>query len=696
MATIASLLVKLGVDAADVEKGMTKGQQLIERHGQGVTTAAAGIGLAAGAALAMGLSKALEKEQALDMLEAQIGPGSALAADLGKVAGDMYAKGFGESMADVSAALQGVWQNGLVDEDAATADIEAVASTAMNVSKLMGEEYGSVTKAIGQMIKTGMVKDAQQGFDLLVRGQQEGINKSQDMLDTFNEYGTQFRKLGLDGPAAMGLISQAIKGGARDADVAADALKEFSIRAVDGSTTSAEGFKAIGLNAEKMTKIFAKGGPEASAALGTVLEKLRGMKDPVAQSQAAVALFGTQAEDLGAALFKMDTKTATAGLGEIAGAADKAGAAMSDNAATKLEVFKRGLEKTFVDVAARDVIPALEKMGKWVKDNSGTLQTAAVVLGVFAAAVGVVKLGIMAFNGVMMLWRAAVLIATAVQWAWNIAMSMNPIGFWILVIMLVIGVIVLLWKKCDWFRKAVIAIWDFIVAAFKKWWSVFSGFWTAIGEFIGGLFKKWWDMFSGFWGGIFEFIVTAFKAWWGRFSAFWSGIGDFFSGLFTKWWNLFTGFWGSIIDFFKSIPGKVSSVTSGMFDGIKNAFKAAVNFVIRGWNSIKLSLPSVDMGPLGKFGGFTLQVPQLPLLAKGGDIRGAGDVIVGEAGPERLSLPRGARVSPLPAGGGGGPAVIEIHSGGTKLDDLLVELLREAIRKKGGSAEKVLSQRRNR
>ncbi|WP_225855252.1 hypothetical protein [Micromonospora noduli] len=47
------------------------------------------------------------------------------------------------------------------------------------------------------------------------------------------------------------------------------------------------------------------------------------MKDPVEQRAAAVALFGTKAEDLGDALYALDPSTAMAGLGDLAGATQR-------------------------------------------------------------------------------------------------------------------------------------------------------------------------------------------------------------------------------------------------------------------------------------------------------------------------------------------------------------------------------------
>lgn len=84
--------------------------------------------------------------------------------------------------------------------------------------------------------------------------------------------------------------------------------------------------------------------------------------------------------------------------------------------------------------------------------------------------------------------------------------------------------------------------------------------------------------------------------------------------------------------------------------------------------------------------------------ARGG-VTGRGDVWVGEQGPELVRLPRFSSVTPAgqsataarrSGGDGGGAAVIEIKSGGSRLDDLLVEILRKAIRVQGGNVQSVL------
>jgi hypothetical protein len=304
-------------------------------------------------------SDALDLEAGRAKLTAQLNLTAEDSQRYGEVAGKLYAGAYGDSLDQVNDAISSVARN---IGDAATessADLESVSGSVLNLASTFDQDLGGVTKAVGTLIQTGMVKSAQQGLDLLTAGFQNGANKADDLLDTMTEYPTQFRKLGLDGQTSLGLINQAIAGGARDADVAADALKEFSIRAVDGSATSAAGFKALGLNAKTMTAQIARGGKDASDGLQTVLDRLRGIEDPVKRNAAAVALFGTQAEDLGSALLDFDPSTAVKGLGDVTGAAQKMNDTLGDTAASRIESFKRTVTQGLTSVAG-SVLGGLE------------------------------------------------------------------------------------------------------------------------------------------------------------------------------------------------------------------------------------------------------------------------------------------------------------------------------------------------
>lgn len=324
-----------------------------------------GIGAGIGGLVLEGFSTAMENEDANHLLAAQLGSSNAEMEKLGKISGDLYKNAFGESVSDVNQVLKTVFQSGLAAVSDAEDKIKGVTEQVMNYSKISGEEALPVTRAISQLLKTGLAKNATEAFDLLTRGIQKGLDKSEDLLDTVNEYSTQFRKLGLDGPQAFGLISQAIQAGARDSDTAADALKEFAIRAVDGSKTTVDGFKSIGLSAKDMQDKIAAGGPTAAAALGQVLDGIRNIKDPAERSRVAVELFGTKAEDLGAALYAMDLDTATSQFGKVAGAAERAGDLINDTTSNKLSTLGRTIKSSIVDAIGKYALPQLAKFADW-------------------------------------------------------------------------------------------------------------------------------------------------------------------------------------------------------------------------------------------------------------------------------------------------------------------------------------------
>lgn len=314
---------------------------------------------AATAGLGVGIESALAQSNLKGKLQAQLGLDPAAAKQYGDVAGRVYANAWGDSLDDVGDAVGIV--AGELKGLANPANFEGVTTKALALKQTFGVDVAGTVNAAGQLVRTKLVGSVNEGLDLITRAYQTMGARGEDALDTLNEYPVQFQALGLSGAQALGIMNQALAGGARNTDLVADALKEFNIRAKDGSKLSSEGFKALGLDAQKMTAIFAKGGPGAAAGLDTVLDRLRNMTDPVKRNQAAVALFGTQAEDLAGALFKIDPSSAVAGLGKVGGAADKVVAAVGSGPQAQLETFKRQVQ-TSLGKSLETVVPIASQL----------------------------------------------------------------------------------------------------------------------------------------------------------------------------------------------------------------------------------------------------------------------------------------------------------------------------------------------
>ena len=621
--------IKEGVES----KGDEAQEGFFSNFKSGGAKAAGVAGVALGALLSKGFMDSVGAEAGNDNLTAQLGiKNPEYAADLGKIAGKTYSNNFGENLGQVNEALKKVIQNGLLPEDAVDADIQRITEKALTLNDVFGQDLTKSTKAVAQLIKTGLVKDADEGFDIITRGIQQGTDVSEDFLDTLNEYPIQFQKLGLDAATATGILSQGMKAGARDSDVVADSLKEFSIRAIDGSKLTAEGFAAIGLSGEDMAKKIAAGGTSAAEGLDQTLDALRNIEDPVARNAAAVALFGTQAEDLGAALFELDPSNATKALGDFEGAAAGAAAIVGDNTQAKLETFKRKIETAFSGVASSlgpvlSAAPAL----------AGVVTIAGGLGPVFSAAASGAKLlgsGILSLGKVTAslavsaakavastvaqtaAWVAQKAVTTAVsavtkaytaiQAALNIVMSLNPIGLVVLAIAGLIAAFILAYQHIEPFRAIVDAVFSALAGAVKFVIDFVAENWPKILAILTGpigiavlLITKHWDTIkegvSAFIKVVFNLIegfVNFFKELPGKII---NAIGNFASLLYNKGVELIQGLingyiamWTHVINFYRNVAtailGFIGNLGSTLYNkgieliqGLINGAQALIN-----------------------------------------------------------------------------------------------------------------------
>lgn len=331
-------------------------------------------GVAIGKAITGAISDGLQVDARQDRLQALTGITAADALRLGRAAGEAYANNFGESIESNMDAGRLALQFHIIDPKATTRDAQIVVQGLAGIADVLGEDVRPTAQAVTQLLSTGLAKNATHAFDIIATGARNGLNRNEDLLDTLTEYPSLFKRLGLSGEEALGLVNQGMRAGARNSDLAADALKEFQIRATDASKASAAGFKTLGLDAEEMTSQIARGGEEARDGLALVLDKLRETEDPVKRNAAAVALFGTQAEDLGDALFAMDLSNAVEQLDGVTGSAQRMFDTLQDNTASKVEQAQRNIEVAADGIKGALAVAFADPLGDfadWVSENRG-------------------------------------------------------------------------------------------------------------------------------------------------------------------------------------------------------------------------------------------------------------------------------------------------------------------------------------
>lgn len=704
--------------------------------------ALAGAGLAAGALLAHGLTEALGREKIEGKLAAQLGTTPAVAQRYGKIAGGLYANAVTEDFETAAEAVKLVVAGGLAPPAATNKQLQSIATRVADVATTFDQDLGGVTKAVSQMLRTGLAPNAEAALDVVTRGFQAGVDKSDDFLDTLNEYGTQFRDLGLNGATSTGILRQGLLAGARDADLVADAMKELNIRVQDQS--AAKGLQALGLNAHQMAAAFAGGGPKATAALQTITDKLRAVTDPTKRYALAQQLLGTQSEDLSKALFAIDPSKATAALGNTAGAAKKMGDSLRDNASTRIEVFKRRAENAFVQVLGTKVLPILEHAGGYLRtfgsevqaaggfvaDNQTTFEvTAGIITAVMlptlitlattavtttttvvggwvaqgAAATAAAGRTAVANVGIIAGWvaSAATSIASAAVivagWAlmgvqalfragqmaaaWLIALG--PIGLAIAAVAGIAAFVILNWTSIrDWTVK----IWTGLV----NWVT------GAAGSIIGWV-KAHWPLLLGILTGPIGLATYAIVHYWSQIS-----------GGFTSAYRSVVGTGASVVSWVRGLPGRILSalgnigsllhssgqrLVDGFISGIKSKL-GAVGSAAKGIVSKARDFFPFSPAKVGPFSGRGWTPYSGQALAIGfadgmtsqtGTVADAAGAVMGSAA---AGLPAGAATAYRSAAAA--PTVIIRGDG---LNRALLEWLQHAVRTEGGgSAQTLLGQ----
>lgn len=335
--------------------------------------AALGIGATAGAALLSAFGDAIEQQKVTGRLTAQLGATPAQAQKYGKAAGQLYKDAVVGSFQEGADAIRATMQAGLAPPGATVQQLAQIGTKVSDVASTFELDLGETATSVGQLIRSGMAKDATEGIDLITKAMQHADGRGGDLLETVTEYTPIFEQLGLSGKDAFGLVSQGLNANAKDSDKVADALKELSLQATSGGAAQIQSLKDLGLNATQVADDIAAGGARGRKGIDQVLDALREMPKSTKRAQAVQNLFGGPGEDLGAALFALDVDKASKSMDNAGGAADRMGDSLRDNAATKVEKFKRTLQQNVVDFLGDKVIPALQGLKSYVTKHLGGL-----------------------------------------------------------------------------------------------------------------------------------------------------------------------------------------------------------------------------------------------------------------------------------------------------------------------------------
>ena len=489
------------------------------------------------------------------------------------------------------------------------------------------EAAGMTTALVKRAVDVGSVfnaagKEVTEAFGAAIRGEAEPARRFGVFLN------------------AAAIEAEALSSGIVEAAVDTTKLKDSQIKAEDATRKYALALKEHGAGSMEARKA-AVDMEQAQAGVTKALEGSKPVLTDADKMQAAYNIILRQTEVAAGDYAKTADSKANADR-RAKEASIEASAALGQSLAPMMAK---------VSALAADVMGAFEKLPGPVQTVVAGLLMLGVVAGPIgslvalmgpltaglfgsAAASGTAGAAAGASSGGFMAMAAA---------AWAAVAPFLPI---ILAVGALIAIGVLLWKNWDKVKEVAGAVWGWL-----------KGFIGGVADAIG---NKWLYLLGPI-GAIIIHWETLKKV----AGAVWGWI-----------WDKIEAF----AAFHERAMAAIARFGSGIWDGMKEGFKAAWNFIARTLNGAEFSIPAWVPG----VGGKTFGLPDLPMLADGGTAVRSGWSVVGERGPELNYMPKGASVVPLRDGGPGGGSLTIVVQGSVLTERRLVEVVRDGLYKKGG------------
>lgn len=577
-------------------------------------------------------------QAAMARVQASTGASAEQMKQIEEAARAVFSSGMGESFDEVARAMSTIKQVGGLDGK----DLESATKNAMALGKTFDMDVNETARATSALMKNFGI-DGQKAFDLIAYAAQNGANKNGDLLDTFNEYAVQYQALGFTAEQFAAHLVKGAEDGAFSIDKVGDAIKEFNIRAKDGSKSSMEAFAALGLNGQKATQMFAAGGQSAQVAFAEVVKRLSEMEDPVARNAAGVALFGTQFEDLEVKALE-GFKAIQGSLPQIEGTMQQVSRAISSDLGSQLRIVSR----SFMDL----LLPAADSAAKAITEQMPKISKALAALApqiealsqAFTKALPVITQwfnkslsGAMSFVSFVLENFNA--IATAVAYAGSAFLIFRGVFQGLKVVVTVTKWVLMARQAFIMYRVSAAAA---VVAS--KATAVAMNLLSVAAKSLGAAMKFLMaNPIFLFLAGLVAAGVAVYKNW------------DELKAMAVSAAQIISDAWSSAMTSIQGFFANTFDSLASIMKGPINTIIAMINSIVESINGMAFNVP--DWVPAIGGQKFGFELPKIPQLAEGGIATQPTLATIAEAGEAEAVIPLSklsTMLQPMPAAGGEG------------------------------------------
>lgn len=624
---------------------------------QGLTEGLLNIGKSA-------MDSAMQFGDSQTYLQTNLGLTAKEAEKLNGVVDEVFKHGVVESVDEASQAVMLVKRS---FGDLNDTDLEKLTNQITTIAKRTDTDVNENVRAAQQMM-TAFGISGEKAMDLIAAGFQNGLNRSDDFLDTLNEYAPLFADAGISADQMLQILDNGLKNGAFNTDKVADAVKELQIRFGDG--TFEEKMDIFSEGTQSLFRKWQDGKATMADVMSSIQKDIKKM-DPTEQ-QAALTELGTQFEDLGVE-GSLSLLEIGKGMDDVNGKAEemsqKSPGEKWNSSLRELQTALKPIGENLIS-ALTPVINGLAQLADWFSKLPGPVQTFITVFGGIIAVAGVLTPLIMGVAAAFTALQIPLLpligiiagVAAAIAGIVLVIQNWGAITDW-------------LSEKWTQFKDWIGGLWESIKELASSVFNAIGDFFKNWGQSIGDFFKNTWNAIKETFNTIISTIVNFVLE---RFNNLKNNISSIFETIKSVASNVWNDIKNTISNIVEGIKNTVSNVfnllkstVSNIWDGIKNAIvnpintakdliKSAIDTIVGFFKGLgeklKIDIPKPKLPHFKISGKFDLVPPDISVpkigvewYAKGGiftrptifGMNGNNVTIAGEAGPE-AALPLNA------------------------------------------------------
>lgn len=583
----------------------------------------------------------LETQDATVKASTYFGETGKAAEETAGVIKDVYAEGVGDSMDSVSNAVITVKKN-LKDLDETT--LTHLTEQAITLDELYGIDMNETLRGVNSLMEQyGLT--AQQAMDYIVKGTQNGLDKTNELGDNLSEYSGKFAQAGYSAQEYFQLLQNGLDNGAYNLDKVNDAINEVTTRLVDGTIADSlskidektgevqAGTGGWSKEVEDVFKQWQQGGATQKDVIDAIVTDIQNTENQQDKLNKAALAFGTMAED-GNAKFIESLTTVGDTYDNVAGSAEN----MFDQSTTDSQTFEasmRQLEQSLVPLGealmnlANNIIPPIASGIKTIGEFFGKLpepvQNFVVILGAVIAAFTTLAPAITAVMMIVGTLGTAVLgpiigiiagVAAAITAIIAIVKNWGAISEWFGDLWVKVKEkCSQVWESiCSFFTETIPQAWDSLVSKFQsipEWWS---GIWQSMMEnpvlssivtTIQELWQNAVTTLQGIWSGLTEIASGAWELLKNTILAPVLLLIDLVTGDFTQlasdaqniWQNIqgaasqiWSGIQQVVTSFAEGLVTHVVTLVTGFMDTLSSLWDMIKQTALNTWENLKNSV----------------------------------------------------------------------------------------------------------